>query len=97
MATAGCRGSWIPPKHTAWAARTIPKPSASLSRRPAPVHLLPGDDLRTALNRFSEARQETLPVIDNLDGRRVIGYLSEAYALRRYAHELERHRGSPAG
>jgi len=59
-----------------------------------PSYLLPGEDLRTALNRFSEARQETLPVIDNPEGRRVIGYLSEAYALRRYAHELERHRGS---
>ena len=53
----------------------------------------PGDDLRTALDRFSEAAQETLPVIDNPDDRRIIGYLSEAYALRRYAHELERHRG----
>ncbi len=59
-----------------------------------PAYLMPGDDLRTALNRFSEAAQETLPVIDNNEGRRVIGYLSEAYALRRYAHELERHRGS---
>jgi CIC family chloride channel protein len=59
-----------------------------------PAYLLPGDDLRTALNRFSDAAQETLPVIDSNEGRRVIGYLSEAYALRRYAHELERHRGS---
>jgi chloride channel protein, CIC family len=56
--------------------------------------LLPGDDLRTALDRFSEAAQEILPVIDNLNHRRIIGYLSEAYALRRYAHELERHRGA---
>ena len=56
--------------------------------------LLPGDDLRTALDRFSLAAQETLPVIDNPEDRRVIGYLSEAYALRRYAHELERHRGT---
>jgi chloride channel protein, CIC family len=56
--------------------------------------LLPGDDLRTALDRFSRAAQETLPVIDNSEDRRVIGYLSEAYALRRYAHELERHRGT---
>ncbi len=56
--------------------------------------LLPGDNLRSALDRFSEAAQETLPVIDNPDGRRVLGYLSEAYALRRYAHELERHRGA---
>ena len=56
--------------------------------------LLPGDDLRTALERFSAAAQETLPVIDDPDRRRVIGYLSEAYALRRYAHELEAHRGA---
>jgi CIC family chloride channel protein len=56
--------------------------------------LFPGDDLRTALDRFSQAAQETLPVIDNPDDRRVIGYLSETYALRRYAHELERHRGA---
>jgi CIC family chloride channel protein len=55
--------------------------------------LLPGENLRTALDRFSEAAQETLPIIDNLEDRRVIGYLSEAYALRRYALELERHRG----
>ncbi len=56
--------------------------------------LLPGDDLRTALDRFGRAAQETLPVIDNPEDRRVIGYLSEAYALRRYAQELERHRGT---
>jgi CIC family chloride channel protein len=56
--------------------------------------LLPGDDLRTALTRFSQAAQEMLPVIDNPEDRRVIGYLSETYALRRYTHELERHRGT---
>jgi chloride channel protein, CIC family len=55
--------------------------------------LLPGDNLRAALDRFSHAAQETLPVIDNTKDRRILGYLSEAYALRRYAQELERHRG----
>jgi CIC family chloride channel protein len=64
-----------------------------LSTTPAPF-LLPGDNLRTALDRFSHAAQEMLPVIDDLEARRIIGYLSEAYALRRYASELERHRGS---
>jgi chloride channel protein, CIC family len=64
-----------------------------LVSEPAPF-LLPGDDLRTALDRFSQAAQETLPVIDNTEGRRIIGYLSESYALRRYAQELERHRGT---
>ncbi len=67
----------------------------SLVSEPASF-LLPGDDLRTALDRFSQAAQETLPVIDNTEGRRILGYLSEAYALRRYAHELERHRGALA-
>jgi CIC family chloride channel protein len=56
--------------------------------------LLPGDDLRTALDRFSGAAQEILPVIDNAEHRRIIGYVSEAYALRRYAHQLEAHRGA---
>jgi len=56
--------------------------------------LLPGDDLRAALDRFSRGAQETLPVVDNPADRRVIGYLSESYALRRYARELERHRGA---
>jgi CIC family chloride channel protein len=56
--------------------------------------LLPGEDLRTALDRFSEAAQEILPVIDSAENRRIIGYLSEAYALRRYTHELEAHRGA---
>jgi CIC family chloride channel protein len=55
--------------------------------------LIPGDNLRAALDRFSQTAQEILPVVDNKEDRRIIGYLSEAYALRRYAHELERHRG----
>jgi len=55
--------------------------------------LLPSDNLRSALDRFSQVAQETLPVVDNPRDRRIIGYMSEAYALRRYAHELERHRG----
>jgi CIC family chloride channel protein len=54
--------------------------------------LLPSDDLRSALDRFSQAAQESLPVVDNAKDLRIIGYLSEAYALRRYAHELELHR-----
>jgi chloride channel protein, CIC family len=69
------------------------KSVGDVAARPVPF-LLPGDDLRTALDRFSQAAEEVLPVIDNPEDRRVIGYLSEAYALRRYAHELERRRGS---
>jgi len=68
------------------------KTVGELVSQPAPF-LLPSDNLRTALDRFSQAAQETLPVVDNAKDRRIIGYMSEAYALRRYAHELERHRG----
>jgi CIC family chloride channel protein len=68
------------------------KTVGELVSEPAPF-LLPSDNLRTALDRFSQAAQETLPVVDNPRDRRIIGYMSEAYALRRYAHELERHRG----
>jgi chloride channel protein, CIC family len=59
--------------------------------------LLPGDDVRQALARFSEARLETLPVVDAPDGLQIIGYLTEAYALRRYTQELERRRGEAGG
>ena len=54
--------------------------------------LLPGDDLRTSLIRFSRTAQESLPVVDDANERHIVGYLSEAYALRRYAQELERRR-----
>jgi len=54
--------------------------------------LLPGDDLRTALIRFSRTAQESLPVVDTAENRHILGYVSEAYALRRYAQELERRR-----
>jgi CIC family chloride channel protein len=56
------------------------------------VYLVPGDDLRAALASFSRAAQESLPVVDDPEQRHVIGYVSEAYALRRYAQELERRR-----
>jgi CIC family chloride channel protein len=68
------------------------KSVGEFASQPAPF-LLPGDNLRGALDRFSQAAQETLPVINNAKDRRIIGYMSEAYALRRYAQELERHRG----
>ena len=68
------------------------KSVGEFASEPAPF-LLPGDNLRSALDRFSQAAQETLPVINDTKDRRIIGYMSEAYALRRYAQELERHRG----
>jgi CIC family chloride channel protein len=54
--------------------------------------LLPMDNVRTALARFSEKRVETMPVVHSNSDKRIVGYLTEAYALRRYNQELERRR-----
>jgi len=54
--------------------------------------LLPDQSVRAALERFEEQEVEALAVLDGPDTRRVIGYLTEAYAQRRYRHALERQR-----
>jgi CIC family chloride channel protein len=59
--------------------------------------LLPGQNVRTALAMFEISKMETLPVLDSPDDRQVIGYLTEAYALRRYNQELERKRDADMG
>ncbi|MGB5949276.1 MAG: chloride channel protein [Parvibaculum sp.] len=60
-------------------------------------YLLRNENLRIALNRFEAAEVETLPVLDNVENLHVVGYLTEAYALRRYTQELERQRGTELG
>lgn len=55
--------------------------------------LTPSQPVRETLDLFIASAAEVLPVVDNPRDRRVLGYLSEAYALRRYYRELEaRHR-----
>ncbi len=55
--------------------------------------LTPGQPVRETLDLFIASAAEILAVVDNRGDRRVLGYLSEAYALRRYYRELEaRHR-----
>ena len=56
------------------------------------AYLLPTDNVRTALARFDEKQIETLPVLRSAADKHVIGYLTEAYTLRRYNQELERRR-----
>ncbi len=60
-------------------------------------YLLPEMDIRTVLARFDEAEIEALPVLAGPADRRVIGYVTEAYALRRYAQEMERRRNAELG
>ena len=64
---------------------------------PASAHLLPDDDVRTALQKFSDAQIEALPVVDSPETMEILGYLTEAYALRRYNQELERRRAEAEG
>jgi chloride channel protein, CIC family len=61
--------------------------------RGADHFLTPGQPVRETLDLFIASAAEILAVVDNPHDRRVLGYLSEAYALRRYYRELEaRHR-----
>ena len=65
--------------------------------RDAELHLLPYENVRTALARFEDKEAETLPVLESATDRKVVGYLTEQYALRRYNQELERRRGADLG
>ena len=61
--------------------------------RGADQFLTPGQPIRETLDHFISSAAETLAVVDNPRDRRIQGYLSEAFALRRYYRELEaRHR-----
>ena len=51
--------------------------------------LLPYENIQQALEKFTTFKMEELPVLTSETNARVLGYLSEAYALRRYAQELE--------
>ena len=59
--------------------------------------LLPTDNIRTALGRFDSMQVESLPVLASPSDRRVIGYVTEAYALKRYTQEMERMRSAELG
>ncbi len=56
------------------------------------VALLPHMTVQEAATAFDRAEAESLAVVDSPLTRRVIGLLSEAHALRRYAEESERRR-----
>jgi CIC family chloride channel protein len=62
-----------------------------------PVLLLPKTSLRAAIDLFNSAGAEELAVVSSRADRHLIGYLSEAVALRRYSQELERRRAEEQG
>jgi chloride channel protein, CIC family len=65
--------------------------------RGADHFLTPGQPIRETLDDFIASAAETLAVVDNPRDRRIQGYLSEAFALRRYYRELEAHHSEELG
>jgi len=59
--------------------------------------LLPYQNIRVALDRFAATKRETLAVVSDTTERHVVGFLTEAYALRRYNQALEEVRASEIG
>src|SRR5215475_1500152 len=53
------------------------------------VSLLPEMNVKTAMKIFDDAEAEVLAVLESQNSRKVIGYLSESYAQRRYVEEID--------
>ena len=62
---------------------------ASLARLPDNA-LMPDMNVKTAMTLFERTEAETLAVVDTPEDRRVVGVLTEAFAARRYAEELDK-------
>jgi chloride channel protein, CIC family len=85
------------PVADAHAAEASPDKSIKDLLRYADGVLLPAMAIKEAVLAFDRAEAEALAVVDSYHDRRVIGLLTEAYALRRYAAELERRRQELVG
>jgi CIC family chloride channel protein len=59
--------------------------------------LLPQMTIKDAVGMFEQAEADALVVVDGNESRRVIGLLTEQYALRRYSEELDRRRRELSG
>ena len=59
--------------------------------------LLPQMTIKEAIAMFETAESDALAVVDGTESRRVIGLLTEQYALRRYSEELDRRRRELSG
>jgi CIC family chloride channel protein len=69
---------------------------ASLSRLPQQF-LFAEMNVKTAAQVFEQSESEALAVVDNAADQRVIGVLTEAHLLRRYAEELDKARRQLSG
>ena len=83
--------------HDTQQAKDIIKPTARDVAAAPGSFLLPSQNVRTALMLFDSTKVETLPVLRSPADREIVGYLTEAFALRRYNQELERRRDADMG
>jgi chloride channel protein, CIC family len=54
------------------------------------VMLLPEMNVKTAMKIFDDAEAEVLAVLESAESRKVIGFLSESFARRRYVEEIDK-------
>ena len=59
--------------------------------------LLPQMSIKEAVQMFESSESDALAVVDSPESMRVIGVLTEQYALRRYSEELEKRRRELSG
>lgn len=53
------------------------------------VALLPEMNVKTAMKLFDDAEAEVLAVLESAESRKVIGFLTESFARRRYVDEID--------
>jgi CIC family chloride channel protein len=53
------------------------------------IVLLPEMNIKTAMKLFDDAEAEVLAVLESAESRKVIGFLSETHARRRYVEEID--------
>jgi CIC family chloride channel protein len=71
-------------------------PVSTLAEKPG-LCLHTHQNVRTALARFEETETEVLPVMAFGRDQKIVGYLTEGYALKRYTQEMERQRSAELG
>lgn len=59
--------------------------------------LTPQMTVKEAISAFEEAESDALAVVDGPETKRIVGVLTEQYALRRYTEELDRRRRELSG
>jgi CIC family chloride channel protein len=84
---------WLADAHAA--PETMTRVSDILHHRD--VMLLPDMTVKEAVETFEKAEADALAVVENTQNRKVLGLLTEQYALRRYAEELDRRRRDLSG